>query len=114
MRRNLPNSAVQTGPDGGGIGTPAHQSNNSIQDDGFACAGFTGESNQAGTGAQFQMVDDGEILDTQFGKHISRLSADLNTGEAGIDRRCEGKNVNNFPDEGQNAECGCQQAATSD
>ena len=50
-----------------GIHLATHQRIQCIQDDGLACPGFAGEGRQPGRKVQLQVLDDGKVLNAQFG-----------------------------------------------
>ena len=58
-------------PNGRRFRPAADQHFDRIQDDRLPRTGFTGQDDQAGTRAEFQLVDNGKIFDPQFGQHIT-------------------------------------------
>jgi len=57
------------------ISASANHRLNRIQNNGFARTGLTREGNQPGAKTELQMLDDGKILDSQFGQHgVFRLA----------------------------------------
>ena len=56
-------------------GTAAEQEAQSVHDDGFAAAGFTGEQVQAAVKAHAQPLDDGVVLNHQLDEHSMELYA---------------------------------------
>ncbi len=60
---------VRIAADGGGIGAPAQQHVEGVHDDGLARAGLAGKDDQPRFEIQFEAVDDGKVLDAEFGEH---------------------------------------------
>ena len=61
---------VGIGADGSGVRPAAQQHVQGIHDDGFPRAGLAGEDDQPRPEVQVEVVDDGEVLDVQFGQHV--------------------------------------------
>ncbi len=68
--RPLDEGRLRLGADDGRVGAAADEHDHRVEDDGFARAGLAGQDGESRAEFQVEAVNDGEVLDAEFGEHI--------------------------------------------
>ena len=69
LDRRLDHRPIGAGPDEVGHGAAAEEKADGFHEDRFAGTGLTGQYGEAGAELQFELVDDGEALNTEVSDH---------------------------------------------